>query len=58
MSPMHLVDVIDSFIKKRHELFGSEHNILALIKEEPGSSSGLEVRLLGHGSPGPAWLIH
>lgn len=34
MSPMHLVDVIDSFIKKRHELFGSEHNILALIKEE------------------------
>lgn len=34
MSPMHLVDVIDSFIKKRNELFGSEHNILALIKEE------------------------
>ncbi len=34
MSPMHLVDSIDKFLAKRNELFGSDNNILSLIKDE------------------------
>lgn len=34
MKSMHLVYTIDVFLRKRKELFGSENNILNLIKEE------------------------